>query len=174
MLRQSLSALLATSIPVFAAGDPAPKPLVFSAVGCGPYVEADWGAARHYLARENEVRTSQFLVHLGDINAGAMAKAGKLNDAHYAKIKSLLTTGNTIPTYIVPGDNEWNDRPDPDVGWAQWTKHLHSLEKNFETKWDTARQEKRSENFAFVVDGVLVIGINLPGGRIHDHAEWMG
>ena len=149
-----------------------PPPLIFSAMGCGPYTGEDATAIRYYISKENKVKTSEFLIHLGDINSGAMARQGKLTEAYYSFIKNLLTVDNKIPTYIVPGDNEWNDRPDPEVGWRHWTRHLGGLENNFEKKWKTARQEIRTENFAFSRNGVLVIGINLVGGRVHDRKEW--
>jgi hypothetical protein len=34
------------------------------------------------------------------------------------------------------------------------------------------RQPQRTENFMFVLKGVLFIGINKVGGRVHDEAEW--
>jgi hypothetical protein len=149
------------------------RPLVFTAMGCGPYYPADMEAAKFYVALENKATPrSKFMVHLGDICTGKAGRDGTLTEKTYSDIKDLFTVDNTIPSYIVPGDNEWNDRPDPDKGWKLWSKHLLGLEKNFETPWETARQDERSENFAFVADGVLIIGINLPGGRIHDHDEW--
>jgi len=149
------------------------KPLVFSAMGCGPYTGEDFRAIRHYINQENKIKTSEFLIHLGDINSGDMARQGKLTEAYYASINKLLTGGNTIPTYIVPGDNEWNDRPDPDVGWRHWTKHLGSLENHARGPWKTERQKIRPENFAFIRGDILIIGINLVGGRVHDRKEWI-
>lgn len=165
-------ALLASTFPNPLPADEEPAKLIFSAMGCGPYNPADLSAAKIYLAQENNVRSSQFLIHLGDICAGQAAREGSLTEKSYSDIKELFTKGNTIPSYIVPGDNEWNDRPDPDVGWDLWSKHLLGLEKNFKAGWATARQQARPENFAFVASGVLVIGINLPGGRVHDKEEW--
>lgn len=165
-------ALIAGIFPNVLVADNKPAPLVFSAMGCGPYSPADLQAAKIYIAQENQNRTSQFLIHLGDICTGVAAREGRLTEKSYSDIKDLFTKENTIPSYIVPGDNEWNDRPDPDVGWALWSKHLLGLEKNFKTPWETSRQRVRPENFAFVANGVLVIGINLPGGRVHDKKEW--
>lgn len=165
-------ALLACTLPNGLEAEDKRLPLVFSAMGCGPYSPVDLQAAKMYVEQENKTKTSQFLIHLGDICTGQAARNGKLTEKSYTDIKDLFTKGNTIPSYIVPGDNEWNDRPDPDVGWRLWTKHLLGLEKNFKTGWGTVRQKKRPENFAFVTNGVLVIGINLPGGRVHDKKEW--
>lgn len=41
------------------------------------------------------------------------------------------------------------------------------------TRWNISRQETEySENFAFIYKEVLVIGINLVGGTVHDSQEW--
>ena len=165
-------ALLAGIFPNLLLSEDKPTPLVFSAMGCGPYSPADLIAAKIYVAQENKAKSSQFLIHLGDICTGVAARDGTLTEKSYSDIKDLFTEGNTIPSYIVPGDNEWNDRPDPDVGWALWSKYLLGLEENFQAGWETVRQSERPENFAFVAQGVLIIGINLPAGRVHDKEEW--
>lgn len=170
--RHLVIALLTSIFPNTLLADNKTFPLVFSAMGCGPYNSADLRAAKRYMKQENKAQTSQFLIHLGDICPGMAARDGKLTEKSYSDIKELFTKSNTIPSYIVPGDNEWNDRPDPDLGWDLWCKHLLALEKNFKTEWQNVRQHERPENFAFVANSVLVIGINLPGGRIHDKEEW--
>jgi hypothetical protein len=43
------------------------EPVIFSAMGCGPYTPPDKPAAAFYLRQENRERTSEFMVHLGDI-----------------------------------------------------------------------------------------------------------
>ena len=161
----SMSLALATGV---SAGS-----VTFSAMGCGPYKDPDQVALEYHIAQENRTtKKSAFLVHLGDINTGALAKSGKLGEDRYSSMAKWLTAGSSIPAYIVPGDNEWNDRPDPDVGWAHWTKHLLRLEETIAPSWKTERQEVREENFAFVHGGVLFIGLNLVGGAVHDPIEW--
>ncbi len=148
------------------------KSIVFTAMGCGPYTVAAEQALSKYIQIENEHPTSQFIIHCGDI------VTGKVNDwpeSQYEKVAGILAAGNKIPTFIVPGDNEWNDQVDPDRHWRYWEKHfLH-----FDQQWDPPsgtsaieRQSVRPENFAFVLDQALFIGINKVGGKIHDEAEW--
>ena len=145
----------------------------FSAMGCGPSKTPDEAALQHHIAQENRSNPkSAFLVHLGDINAGSLAKSGKLGEDRYAAVAGWLSDRNKIPTYIVPGDNEWNDRPDPDVGWGFWEKHLMKLNDRFDPPWVTERQDVPPENFAFVHGGVLFIGLNVVGGTVHDPVEW--
>ena len=165
--------VLSPLLLLFVAGTVHSEPVRFSAMGCGPYKVPDEAALRHHIAQENlTAKKSAFLIHLGDINPGTLAKAGKLKEDRYASVAKWLSDGNQIPIYLVPGDNEWNDRPDPEVGWGFWSKHLMRLNEKFDTPWETQRQEQRPENFAFVHGGVLFIGLNVVGGRVHDPLEW--
>jgi hypothetical protein len=77
-----------------------------------------------------------------------------------------------VPVLIVPGDNEWNDLDDPDIGWKYWTNHFLHFERNFDGAPKLVKQAERPENFAWTSKGVLLIGINLVGGRVHDKDEW--
>lgn len=159
------------------------EPVTFSAMGCGPYTPADKPAVAFYVQQENRERTSEFMVHLGDVfkqplvkpsgSAGEPLPPDKLpTEAEYRWTADTLTASNTIPTWVVPGDNEWNDLEDPVQGWTWWQKHYSKFEERFQPAWKTERQPERPENFAFIRKGVVFIGINLVGGRIHDAAEW--
>ena len=97
-------------------------------------------------------------------------------EEQYAKVAGILSEGNRIPTFLVPGDNEWNDQVDPDRHWGYWTKHFMEFDKKWKLPGGSlvVRQEGRPENLSFVIDGVLFIGINKVGGKIHDRMEWKG
>jgi hypothetical protein len=162
------------------------EPIIFSAMGCGPYTPPDKPAVAFYVQQENRERISEFMVHLGDVLKSPQVKEppaepGQVkppgpdqmpSEAEYRHVADLLTRSNTIPTWIVVGDNEWNDLEDPALGWIWWQKYYARLEEHFQPAWKTERQVERPENFAFVRKGVAFIGINLPGGRVHDAAEW--
>ena len=168
------------------------EPVIFSALGCGPYTPADKPAAAFYIQQENRERTSEFMVHLGDVfkkppvkrpeadSASPAKKPGPAEplpdqmptEAEYRETADLLTNGNMIPTWVVPGDNEWNDLEDPAQGWKWWQKYYSKFEERFKPAWKTEHQPERPENFAFVRKGVVFIGINLVGGRVHDASEW--
>ncbi|HXJ55087.1 MAG TPA: hypothetical protein VNU68_00335 [Verrucomicrobiae bacterium] len=171
----------------------AAEPVIFSAMGCGPYTPPDKPAVAFYVRQENRERTSEFMVHLGDVfksppvkklqdAAGPATKTGQVEppgpdqmptEAEYRWTADLLTTSNTIPSWIVVGDNEWSDLEDPAQGWKWWQKYYARFEERFQPAWKTERQPERPENFAFVRKGVVFIGINLVGGRIHDASEWL-
>ena len=116
---------------------------------------------------ENLPSDGRFLIHLGDIKNGA----SPCDEEVYIKVSSMLRKSKT-PTFIIPGDNEWNDCMMPGVAWKYWLKHFHNFDKNWEYDFQVKRQEVRNENFSFRLHGVLFAGINLVGGRVHDAAEW--
>jgi hypothetical protein len=171
----------------------AADPVFFSAMGCGPYTEPDKPAVAFYVQQENRERTSEFMVHLGDVFkkpllkkpetgvAGPTTKASQPEppgpdqmptEAEYRWTADLLAHSNSIPTWIVPGDNEWNDLEDPIQGGKWWQQYYARFEERFPSAWKTERSPKRAENFTFVRKGVVFIGLNLVGGRVHDPAEW--
>jgi len=175
-IRRPLLVFLALLAAVLrTAGQPgdadSPEPVVFTAMGCGPYSPAAEKALARFIKIENNNPTSAFIIHCGDIMTG---KVKDWPESQYAKVAGILSAGNRIPTFVVPGDNEWNDQVDPDRHWGYWKKHF----MDFNNKWPlpdaspVARQKERPENFSFVLDGVLFIGINKVGGRVHDAKEW--
>ncbi|MGY8639741.1 MAG: metallophosphoesterase [Verrucomicrobiales bacterium] len=169
-----LTFFVATSITVAQKNDASKtlKPVLFSAMGCGPYSTAAEVALAKFIVLENTDPTSSFIIHCGDIVTG---KVKDWPESQYEKVAGILTKGNAIPTFIVPGDNEWNDQENPDKAWGFWDKHFmgfHEKWKLPESASKVARQKIRPENFAFVLDGVLFIGINKVGGMVHDTEEW--
>ena len=148
--------------------EPIEPGLKFSVMGCGPYDSSRRKALEKQLEREHELQSSDFIVHLGDIAGGRT----EFEESHFSEMKQLLTKNAKVPTYIVPGDNEWNDQKNHIECWSFWMKHLFKLEDNVQTPWMTERQKIRPENFAFLNKDVLFIGLNIPGGRVHDAEEW--
>ncbi|MCB0549521.1 MAG: hypothetical protein KDD19_18245 [Phaeodactylibacter sp.] len=109
-----------------------------------------------------------FSVHLGDIKAGK-APCERL----YYEQASMLLKSLDKTTFIIPGDNEWNDCVEPDSAWALWEEHFMGFEDNWAAPpFRVDHQPARNENFAFVYRKCLYIGLNLVGGRVHDVAEW--
>lgn len=144
---------------------PLHQPILFSVLGDIPYDPKDEDLLRDQL-RDLD-RESVFAAHIGDIKSG---EAPCVEPA-YKTVAGILRK-SPRPMFIVPGDNEWNDCPDPDDAWRLWSLHLLHLERSFTLPFPVATQETRQENFAFVTHGVLFIGLNLVGGTIHDAAEW--
>ncbi len=144
------------------------EPLSFSATGCGPYAPAEFALLEKHVKLVGDDKRSEFFVHLGDIVSGSK-KAWP--ESEYAKVAGILRK-STVPTFVVLGDNEYNDLDKPAEGLKFWRTHFLHFDKQFKYDWTVARQKKREENFAWTQKGVLLIGINLPGGRVHDKKEW--
>ena len=110
---------------------------------------------------------SLFMLHVGDIKAGSQP----CDEQIYKKVSGYLKK-LTVSIFLVPGDNEWNDCDDPKQAWAYWTQYFLRFDKNWDHQLEVIQQKQRPENVAFVTNNVLMIGINLVGGRIHDQGEW--
>ncbi|HYM80621.1 MAG TPA: IPT/TIG domain-containing protein, partial [Candidatus Limnocylindria bacterium] len=142
-------------------------PITFSAMGDIPYGTGEVPILLQQIADHNRYSPSEFMVHVGDIKSGSMActQGWYVDVAGYLKMLA-------VPTFIIPGDNEWNDCSNPDQAWGYWVQHFNEFEKNFCGAPVAERQSVRHENFAFVRNGVLFIGINLVGGSVHNQSEW--
>ncbi|NLX97378.1 MAG: cadherin-like domain-containing protein, partial [Rhodopirellula sp.] len=141
------------------------SPVVFRVMGDVPYSNGELSEVEADLA--NVGAADAFFVHVGDITSGS----GPWGESVYTSMASTLETSSK-PVFILPGDNEWNDSPDPDQAWSYWEDHLLRLEENWSSSFTVLRQSVREENFAFVQSGVLFVGINLVGGSVHDADEW--
>jgi len=144
------------------------QPLHFSALGCGPYKAEEDAVLEKQVKLASDDGKSEFLIHLGDVLSGSK-KAWP--ESEYAKVAGLLRKA-TIPTFVVLGDNEYNDLDKPAEGLKFWRNHFLHFDKQFKHPWTVERQMERDENFAWTSKGVLLIGINLPGGKVHDKDEW--
>ena len=140
-------------------------PVVFYAMGDVPYVEAEDKLLPRQIAALPA--DAQFLVHLGDIKDGTTP----CEETIYQKVAGMLSKSKA-PTFIIPGDNEWNDCQKPDQGWKYWQKHFRRFDQRWQHNFQLSRSKKHDENFVFVHRQVLFVGLNLVGGRVHDPQEW--
>ncbi len=154
-------------------GDGPPEPLVFSVMGDVPYSLQDIVLLPEQISQHNAQSSARFMVHLGDIKGGS---AGCF-DAVYSNVSSILLE-LVAPCFVIVGDNDWNDcdsggvGPSPAEAWDLWNSYFLRFETNWPTAPRAAHQTERPENFAWVEEQVLLVGITLPGGRVHDAEEW--
>jgi len=141
------------------------QPITFSAWGDIPYGSSEYSLMRQYVSDHNRYSPSVFSIHLGDMLSGAC------EESKYADVAEIMKSF-AVPAYIVVGDNEYNDCANPATALGRWQKYFSGFEENFCGAPATARQSGRSENFAFMMNGVLFIGINLVGGTVHNPSEW--
>uniref|UniRef100_A0A7S4ABC2 Calcineurin-like phosphoesterase domain-containing protein n=1 Tax=Pseudo-nitzschia australis TaxID=44445 RepID=A0A7S4ABC2_9STRA len=111
------------------------------------------------------------LVHLGDFNSPYSTSC--VENSFVDNVE--LYQQSSVPVYFVPGDNEYNDCPNPTQALGFWKQYLMDFETKYwsEPSWDILRQTPTySENFAFLQSEVLFVGINLVGGIVHNRQEW--
>ncbi|MBH54838.1 MAG: hypothetical protein CMI18_10890 [Opitutaceae bacterium] len=158
-----------TSLPV----PEGPAVLTIAVMGDVPYGltgeerEREKAMLRTQIADLNANDSVEFVVHVGDIKKGQPPCVPEVYDA----VVEILKTSNK-PLFIIPGDNEWNDCADPTEAWKLWDTRFMRFEENWPNNLGAERQEERVENFAFVHQNIVFLGINLVGGRVHDPAEW--
>jgi hypothetical protein len=147
-------------------------PVVFSVFGDVPYRESEIDDVEEHIANLNLYSTSAFLVHVGDILSGSEI----CYETRYQTVSDILKTSE-IPVFVLPGDNEWLGCSDPNQGWAWWEESFLGIEENFCGIWPVDAHATRPENFSFVRDGVLFIGLNYvsgsPSSVTQTAAEWV-
>jgi len=144
------------------------QPITFSVMADIPYDSSEALVLQQHIAEHNKYSPSEFIVHLGDFRGSTTSNCA---EADYSSVANILKA-LAVPCFIVPGDNEFNDCADPTQGWAWWVQYFMDFEENFCGAPLAERQSLRPENFAFVRNGVLFIGINLVGGTVQDWNEW--
>ena len=141
--------------------------VIFTVVGDVPYNEGQRSDLKSFIKAHNEKGKSEFLVHVGDIKAGKTP----CDKAIYKDVSTILKEVS-VPTFIVLGDNEYNDCDDPIEGLEFWNQYFLHLNKNWEFEHQIAYQVERTENFSWSENEVVFMGINLVGSQVHDIEEW--
>lgn len=111
------------------------------------------------------------MIHLGDWNSPF---ATQCSEQSYQDVDALFST-SSVPVYFIPGDNEYNDCPDPAAAFDMWKTYLLDYSTKYwpPPRFPVQRQlPTYPENFSFVTRRILFIGIHLVGGLIHDPVEW--
>ena len=142
--------------------------ITFSATGDVPYGPQEMVKFQQQISNHNRYSPSAFFVHLGDIFT-----SGACGDTSYVLMANVLKS-LTVPVYIIPGDNETIDCVSTAVGLELWKKYFLNYEQNFCGATPTLRQSTRPENWAFMMNGVLFVGINNVGGSspYQQDAQW--
>ncbi|WP_140157755.1 MULTISPECIES: metallophosphoesterase [Arenibacter] len=142
-------------------------PVSFTVIGDVPYSEEQRDGLLELINKHNASDPSEFVVHVGDIKPGAVS----CEEPIYKDVDSILRLFEA-PTFIVLGDNEYNDCDNPAQGLEYWKKYFLHFNKNWTFKPEVTYQAARTENFSWTMEKVLFIGINLVGSNVHDAGEW--
>jgi len=139
----------------------------FYVIGDVPYT--DQQAVELMGQIKNLPKDAEFLVHVGDLrSAGSICRREE-----YSSVASTLRLSH-VPVFVILGDNDWNDCPNPQEGLEHWNAEFLGFESRF---WDhsfaISTQPGRQENFSFQHKGTLFIGLNLVGGTVLSMNEWI-
>lgn len=110
---------------------------------------------------------AQFMIHLGNIQNSAVTLC---SESRYARVKDVLLE-SPVPMFILPGEEDWNNCPNPDDAWEVWQDNFKAFESNFDHNFVVSRQLRRKENFAFLHEDILFLGFHLVGGRVTSQEE---
>jgi len=133
-----------------------------------PFTRDDETTLKKQLKSLGEDKGS-FLVHLGDVG---LASNKQCVESVY-DVSATLLSDSPLPVFILPGNNDWNDCPDPYSAWQTWRRTFQRFDQQFGYSYPNVyRQIGRDENFSFLYNGVLFIGIHLVDGYIQNEREW--
>lgn len=140
----------------------------FYAIGDVPYSSVQASELAVHMA--NIPDDADFVVHVGDLrHAGDNLQCVK---SDYTSVSAIFQLSHA-PVFVILGDNDWNDCPNPNQGLRMWNNEfLHFESRHWNHTFDIVRQDGRPDNFSFVHKGTLFLGLNLVGGRVLDATEW--
>jgi hypothetical protein len=150
-----------------------PPRLTFAVMGDVPYgltpdeIHAEEIILKEQIVDLNKNHSLSFVMHVGDIKKGIPPCSPSV----YQTVATILRA-NKHPTFIIPGDNEWNDCANPQEAWKLWEANFSRFDEHWPNDLGVVRQATRQENFAFTQEGILFVGINMVGGKVHDWQEW--
>ena len=115
-------------------------------------------------------KDSSFMVHLGDLS---LSKTSLCARSVYSDASSTLKA-SPLPTFILPGDEDWNNCPRPSTALNYWREHLAQFEQNFSLDQlpNIDHPLNRQESFSLFKDGLLFLGLNLVDGNVQSEREW--
>ena len=142
--------------------------LTFCVIADVPYIRREIN--RLPVQIRDQMMGCEFLVHLGDIMQGDQSCGAE----NYDLVRDILMK-SVIPTFIVLGDNEWNDCGNSrrvEAAWSNWEQRFMDFDTNWSHNYTVVHQPDYQENFYFVHKKTLIVGLNIVGGRVHDEDEW--
>ena len=109
-----------------------------------------------------DVSSAAFLVHVGGVEKASITQCSSTS---YSTAASILKS-SPIPVFVIPGDNDWAECPNPSTALDFWRASFVNFETRNKFKTgilpsDISSQGSRAENFCFLLNGVLFIGLNL-------------
>lgn len=143
------------------------RPVKFYAMGDTPYSSRERRNLPRQIARLRE-QSADFVIHLGDMQAGRTT----CTRGNYAKMASVLSE-SPYPLFIVPGDNDYYDCWNWQIGWEYWQSYLMHFHGRFGLlPFRVKVQTSQPENFSFIHGRVLFLSIHTTHAKVHGNREW--
>ena len=143
---------------------PIPK-TTFYAIGDIPYSDDDGSKLHQYM--QSIPADADFVVHLGDLRNADRRQECRPVEYQYA---SRLLQFSAAPVFVVLGDNDWMDCPNPDEAFEYWNEEFQHFASTHWTLNGTKfqnfqRMPQRPETFSFVHAETLFLGLTIPDGK---------
>jgi len=141
---------------------------IFYAIGDVPYDDDQAETLDDQM--RNLPQDAEFVIHVGDIRSSP--EGVDCERSEYENVRDLLKQSHA-PVFIILGDNDWNDCPNPDEGLAYWEENFLNFEsRHWNHTFNIIHQPDYPQNFAFEHKGTLFMGLNVVGGEVKDQDEW--
>eukprot|EP00521_Asterionellopsis_glacialis_P018347 CAMPEP_0195306108 /NCGR_PEP_ID=MMETSP0707-20130614/37031_1 /TAXON_ID=33640 /ORGANISM="Asterionellopsis glacialis, Strain CCMP134" /LENGTH=399 /DNA_ID=CAMNT_0040370317 /DNA_START=149 /DNA_END=1348 /DNA_ORIENTATION=+ len=134
--------------------------IVFYVMGDGPYDSRE----RDLLPIQLQIldKRAEFMVHVGDIQG----RRDSCSSWYLRKPAEIMREFLTIPTFVIPGDNDWIECDDHEEQWDNWKETFLFFDqywKNTHLTQDNVveYQNGRAENFAFVHRKTLFMSVHV-------------
>jgi len=148
----------------------------FYALGDIPYRSSEvptFRAQIRDLKASYEDDAAKFVIHLGDMQNSM--RVSNCEESYYKLVRDIFVEESPITTFALAGDNDWNDCPDPAVGWQRFASHFVGIETNWTSHTELGIQRwtnERPENFVFSIHGFLFLSVNLVNLPRISQREW--
>jgi len=142
-----------------------------------PFSNADTNLLQRQLSSLDAVgkKAASFLVHLGSLSTNCSSQSFS-----YA---SNLLKKSPIPVFVVPGDDDWSNCPNPIIALDTWRSSFlnFDIKNKFQTgilPSEKMSQISRPENFSFLLYGILFIGLDIVSNStsptlILENTQWI-
>ena len=101
---------------------------------------------------------TDLLFHLGDFNDPQLTGCGIQSYKHY----SSLLLDSPIPTFMIVGENDWPDCPNPVSSRIFWNTHFAAMEKGWpNSHLQVERMANQGSHFSFIKRNVLFFSIEM-------------
>jgi hypothetical protein len=140
----------------------------FFLMGDTPY--RDWQVTRleqqmkemkEFVNQHQQSHNVSFTVHVGDIQKIDLTQC---DESAYKLASDILKSG-PVPTFVLPGDNDYYKCPNRTASFELFMKYFESFERHWhKADWErlnVVRSPDHRELFVFVVEGVLFIAVHL-------------